>query len=543
MTPKPRLPFFRTSLFMAILVQIPVFITVFMLSAFLTNRSVQDSLYVGLSQKASLALANLRTAASMLIKDGKQADLQRLIENAGASRMVKRIRLISAFDRRVMVSTDHTERGMQIYSPLVESVLSRNSLLKMTDKLDFNEGFEAVVPVSGSLYNSGSGADTIAVLQYVADVSAEKSLKRNVNVALIGQNGLLLLIMVVILFITWEILVSKPLRSFLSVTNAVASGDYSVKIIPKHKDEFAVFAAAFNQMTEEIGLKNEELFKHAETLEAKVAERTELLYKKTVELESTRQRAIDAERSALAGRIAGGVAHEINNPSGFIMSNLESLKGYVASINQLYDSVKSGQELSGQDLAELAWVIGDAPDLIEESLEGMRRIVKIVRSLEISAYPDKGGSHEADITEILGRAIDETCSLIEGDGRLERKWTPGLVLPNVPVLFESALRNILQNSADQVRETGTIEVWAGQETDGVVIRITDTGGGIKPEIIPFLFEPFFTTKELGKGVGIGLAVTKAIIEKAGGAISVASDPGQTVFTVTLPQVAVLQPGI
>jgi signal transduction histidine kinase len=516
------------------MVQIPVFITGILLSAFLTGRLVQNSLYMGLSQKASLALANLRTATSMLIKDGNQADLQRLIENAGASRMVKRIRLISAFDRKVIVSTDPSETGMQIYSPLVESVLSMNSLLRMTDESNFNEGFEAVVPVSGSLYDTVIGADTVAVLQYLADMSAEDSLKQDVFRALVIQNGMLLLIVIVILLIMWEVLVSKPLWNFLSVTNAVAAGDYTVKIVPKHQDEFAMFAAAFNQMIEEIGLKNEELFKYAETLEARVAERTESLYQKTVELESTRQRVINAERSALAGRIAGGVAHEINNPSGFIMSNLESLRGYIDSINPIFNSVKAGLELPEQDISELAWIIDDAPSLIEESLEGMRRIVKIVRGLEISAYPDKGGSHEADVAEILGRAVDDTCALIESEGRLKRYWTSGLVLPNVPVLFESALRNILQNAVDQVMDAGSIEVSAGQEPERMVISITDTGAGIKPEIMPFLFEPFFTTKEPGKGIGIGLAVTKAIIEKAGGSISVESRPGRTIFMVEMP---------
>jgi len=517
------------------MVQIPVFISVFLLSIFLTHRSMQESHYAGLAQKASMALANLRTATSMLIKDGKQEDLQRLIENAGASRMVKRIRLISAFDRKVMVSTDPSENGQQIYSPLVEAVLSRNSLLVMTDKADAEVGFEAVVPVSGSLYNTGSGADTIAVLQYVADISAEKAIDWQVYMALIGQNGLLLLIMVVVLLITWEVFVSKPLRNFFSVVNTVASGDYSVKIIPKRQDEFAAFAMAFNQMTEEIGMKNEELFKHSETLEARVAERTESLYNKTVELETTRQRAIEAERTALAGRIAGGVAHEINNPSGFIMSNMETLKDYISSIKQISGFFTAGGTVPEQELEELAWIVEDAPILLEESMDGMRRIVKIVRSLEISAYPGKGGAGEADLTSILASAIDNTCAAIESDGRLHRTWPQELVIPRVPALFESALSNILQNAVDQVRTTGSIEVSAALESDRAVIRITDTGAGIEAAILPYLFEPFFTTKDPGKGTGLGLAVSKAIIEEAGGSIKVESVKGRTVFSIELPK--------
>ncbi len=536
--PKHHVSFFRTSLFRALMVQIPVFISVFLISIYLTNRSMEENLYSSVSQKASLALANLRTATSMLIKDGKQTDLQRLIENAGASRMVKRIRLISAFDHKIMVSTDPSEKGQQLESPLIDSLLSKHSLLEMTDESSFAEGFEAMVPVSGSLFNTVSGADTIAVLQYIADMHVEKAFERDVFLTLIMQNGFLLFLVVVIMFITWELFVSKPLRNFLAVTNLVTMGDYSVKIVPKHTDEFAAFAVAFNQMIWEIGYKNEELFKHSETLEARVAERTESLYKKTIELEESQQRVMEAERSALAGRIAGGVAHEINNPSGFIMSNLETLKGYIATLSQLRDQISTGREISEEDRSELDWVMQDSPALIEESLDGMHRIVRIVRNLEISAYPDRGGCIDADITDILGRAIEITCATVQREGRLIKRWEPGLHLHSIPILCESALTNILQNAVDHVGETGTIELSVDKDAHHTLIRIANTGTGIPVEIMPYLFEPFFTTKAPGKGTGLGLSISKAIIEKAGGSISVESETGRTVFTIALP----LDPG-
>jgi signal transduction histidine kinase len=287
-------------------------------------------------------------------------------------------------------------------------------------------------------------------------------------------------------------------------------------------------------MIEEIGRKNEELFHHSETLEARVAERTESLYIKTIELEASRQRVIEAERSALAGRIAGGVAHEINNPSGFIMSNLETLKGYIETLSQLRDQISTGREVSESDRSELDWVMEDAPALIEESLDGMHRIVKIARNLEISAYPDKGGYIDADVAYILGRAMDATCAAVQQDGRLIKKMETGLNLRCNPILCESALTNILQNALDHVGETGTIEVGAGKDAHNTIIRIANTGEGIAPEIMPYLFEPFFTTKAPGKGTGLGLTISKGIIEKAGGSIGVESENGRTVFTITLP---------
>ena len=534
LNPGDRTFFLQTSLFRAILIQVPVFVVVFLLSILFTSRLVEDSLYSSLSMKASLALANLRTATSMLMKDGNTVDLQRLIENAGASRMVKRIRLISATERKVIASTDPLEQGQFIASPLIDTVISKHSLLEMTGKSAFGEGYEAVVPVSGSMFNTVSGADTIAVLQYVADMDAEKAFEGNIFLTITVQNGLLLLLVIMSIFVAWAIYVSKPLGIFRRVTELVALGDFSAKIVLERHDEFAVFAHAFNRMIEEIGLKNEELFRYSETLESRVAERTELLYRKTQELEATRQKVIDAERTALAGRIAGGVAHEINNPSGFIMSNLETLTNYIGFFDRMCRSAERNHNMPEKDLSELNWIMEDAPILIRESLDGMRRIVKIVRNLEISAYPDKGGFMEADIADLLDRAVGATCTAMERNGRLVKKWESGLVSQCIPTLCESALANILQNAVDYVADSGRIEVSAEKESHAVVIRIIDTGPGIPHEIIPHLFEPFFTTKAPGKGIGLGLTISKAIIEKAGGSIRVESDPGRTIFSVELP---------
>jgi len=533
-SPAKRPSFRRTTLYLVVLVQVLVFALVFMLSIFLTNRSMTQDLYSGVSQKASLVLANLRIATSLLIKDGKRADLRRLIENSGASRLVKRIRLISATDRRVIVSTDSTEEGMEVTSLLVESVLSRHSMLEMSGMAGLRAQFEAVVPVSGSLFDTGLHSDTVAVLQYIADMSAEKELERDVFLALVGQTALLLSIMVATMVLTWIFFVSRPLERFLAVTNQVAMGDFTVKILPKRQDEFAAFAVAFNQMIEEIGRKNEDLFKYSETLEARVTERTESLHRKTIELEETRQRGIDAERTALAGRIAGGIAHEINNPSSFVMSNLETLKEYVTAIIGIRAHLIAGKPIPEADLAELDWQIADSPKLIDESLNGMHRIIDIVRNLEISVYPDKGGCREADIADVLDRAVTDTCSAIEATGRLHRHWNPGLTSHCIPVLLETAFANILRNAVDQVGESGSIDVWAAVESDRVIIAIADTGVGILPETLSHIFEPFFTTKDPGKGIGLGLTIAKSIIEKAGGRIKVYGAPGQTRFTISLP---------
>jgi len=103
------------------------------------------------------------------------------------------------------------------------------------------------------------------------------------------------------------------------------------------------------------------------------------------------------------------------------------------------------------------------------------------------------------------------------------------------MLCESAFTNILQNAVDHVGVTGTIEVSADMDLDSIIIHIANTGTSIAPESMPYLFEPFFTTKPPGKGTGLGLTISKAIIEKAGGSIEVESGEGRTVFSITLPQ--------
>jgi signal transduction histidine kinase len=234
---------------------------------------------------------------------------------------------------------------------------------------------------------------------------------------------------------------------------------------------------------------------------------------------------------ASLGQLAAGVAHEINNPVGYVMSNLRTLAEYI-------DFFKS--RISGGDVDdELQSVIEDAVSLVDESTDGMLRVTEIVDGLKRFARADDASEVEVDINEL----IDVTLRVLKNELKYNCVVETHLAdLPKVtcnPGQINQVLMNLFVNAKQAIRDRGTISISTTFESDDdggcVRIRVTDTGSGIPPENLTRLFNPFFTTKPVGQGTGLGLSITYSIVKHHGGAIEVESqeDVGTT-FTVTLP---------
>jgi PAS domain S-box-containing protein len=265
------------------------------------------------------------------------------------------------------------------------------------------------------------------------------------------------------------------------------------------------------------------------------------------QLQEAQAQLLQSEKMASIGQLAAGIAHEINNPIGFINSNMGALRGYVDTLCELTDSFdQTIQDISGQEelkakiaqfkkQADYAFLKEDVADLVKESLDGLKRVRDIVQSLKDFAHIGDTGWQYAD----LHAGIDSTLTIASNEFKYKAtvKKEYGL-LPQVKCLasqLNQVHMNLIVNAAQAIKENGVITIRTGCENDWVWVEIGDNGAGIPPDILNRIFEPFFTTKPVGKGTGLGLSLSYNIVAKHGGRIEVSSELGKgTRFTVHLP---------
>jgi len=299
--------------------------------------------------------------------------------------------------------------------------------------------------------------------------------------------------------------------------------------------------------------KVRELEQLNENLEQRVQERTAELNERNDEIQQAyddlkrvQAQLLQQDKMASVGQLAAGVAHEINNPMGFIISNLGSLGKYVEKLTAYLDVDE--KLLSGCDPAirlmatqerqkyKIDRIRKDMPDLINESSEGAQRVRQIVQDLKSFSRVDSGAFAAADINEglestlsIAWNELKYKTTVTREYGQLPRVWC------NMGQLNQVFL-NILVNAAHAIVDHGEIRLTTWQDGDSVRITISDSGGGILPENLKRIFDPFFTTKEVGKGTGLGLSIAyDIVVNKHGGRIEVASEVGAgTTFAIVLP---------
>jgi len=274
-------------------------------------------------------------------------------------------------------------------------------------------------------------------------------------------------------------------------------------------------------------------------------EESDLTHEQLVEAQS---QLLQSEKMAAIGQLAAGVAHEINNPVGYINSNIGTLRGYVHDLFrmlQAYQQLEQHVVDDHQILTELNalkkeldldYLQRDIVDLINESQEGVTRVRQIVQDLKDFSRVDDAEWHWAN----LHQGIDSTLNIVHN----ELKYKADVIkqygeLPEVECIsaqINQVVMNLLVNAAHAIEGHGTITIRTGtvEKGDQVWVSIADTGKGIEKNNLKKVFNPFFTTKPVGKGTGLGLSLAYRILEKHGGRIAVESAPGNTVFTFWLP---------
>jgi len=257
-------------------------------------------------------------------------------------------------------------------------------------------------------------------------------------------------------------------------------------------------------------------------------------------LEQANRQLLQSEKLAAIGQLAAGVAHEINNPVGYVYSNLQSLGTYLEDLFRLTDAVDSATRI--EDLQAIkknidySFLKGDLKDLLAESREGIERVKTI-----ISAMKDFSHIEEEEFTlSDLHRGIETTLNVVNN----ELKYKATVIkefgeLPEVECIssqINQVIMNLLVNAAHAIEEFGEIVIRTRCSSDQVLIEVEDNGKGIAEENLHRIFEPFFTTKPVGKGTGLGLSLSFNIIQKHNGSITAehaASGKG-TCFRIALP---------
>ncbi len=309
--------------------------------------------------------------------------------------------------------------------------------------------------------------------------------------------------------------------------------------------------AQLKDKAEQLACSEEKYRKLSESLEIEVQNKTE-------EIRLAHAKLMQQEKMAAIGQLSAGMAHEINNPLGFILSNLETLKSYGDDLSKLLTGYRALFELcrdhwSEGDNAAIAsqarivqedeqaldseFLLADIPVLVDESMTGARRIKKIVKDLKAVARP--GESQEEFIN--VHESIDAVLTIVENrfqDGiTVSKSYGPVPLISGYPQEISQIWLNLIINALDAMEEEGMLEIVTKAEKGHVQVIICDSGHGISPEHLSKIFDPFFTTKDVGQGTGLGLHLVYHLATKHGGQIEVHSQVGQgSRFTVQLPAV-------
>jgi len=270
------------------------------------------------------------------------------------------------------------------------------------------------------------------------------------------------------------------------------------------------------------------------------------------QLVSAQGMLLESEKMASLGQLAAGVAHEINNPIGYIASNSRSLQEYIRDLSQLLDTYQSLEQSlpeqaqrqinKAKEQLDYAFLRRDIHSLMHDTQEGIDRITEIVKDLLTYSRNGEKKFRYQDIHEGLESTLNVVWNELKYKLELEKDYGD---LPQINCMISQlnqVFMNLIVNAGHAVGKEGKLKISTRQYGDQVCIRFRDNGCGIDPEHIPKLFDPFFTTKPVGTGTGLGLSVSAGIIKDHNGHIEVDSEPGQgTCFSVWLPIEQASQP--
>ncbi len=308
------------------------------------------------------------------------------------------------------------------------------------------------------------------------------------------------------------------IRWLLSTTVSVKKDEVIWLVVPYYQDSIDeeylyVLDTALAQL--KTGLNRR-------TNEAKILKRNQTLQETIANLESTRKQLIQSEKMASLGQLAAGVAHEINNPIGFIQSNLQTLKHYIN--NLLSYSEKIGVAISSKSAddsfhqllkktLDIDYIFEDVDDLIDSNLDGIGRVSEIVSGLK--TFTHSGNDEEfipVKINEVVEQSLKIAWNSIKYDYNLTNELTDLPTIKGNPGQLQQVFINFFVNATQAMPEGGTLSITEERHEDFFIVKVSDTGVGMDEHTLNQLFTPFYTTKPVGEGTGLGLSISYAILE-------------------------------
>jgi signal transduction histidine kinase len=309
-----------------------------------------------------------------------------------------------------------------------------------------------------------------------------------------------------------------------------------------------------------LAINNAESFRTIEelsrTLEEKVRVRTEQLRTANEELrgayrdlQAAQMQLVQREKMASVGQLVAGVAHELNNPIGFVFSNVTTLDDFIRRLRAMLDAYGEA-ELSAGDRARIAarreelkidYALKYLDAMIHGIREGAERTRKIVRDLRVFARTSDDPWQPVDLHEELDASLRLLNHLLKDRISVERAYRLADSVECVRSQIDQVFLNLLANAAQAIQGPGVIGIETRRDGPMAVVTIRDTGPGIAPDVLGRIFDPFFTTKPVGEGTGLGLSISYEIVKKHGGELRADSAPARgAVFTVRLPVSATTQ---
>ena len=460
---------------------------------------------------SNLVHSGLDWALTPLLAMDKTEAITRLLENIGADRSIIVAMVVGANGGIIAKSGLEVIKTAIPKLPLNELFDGRAPMVSAWDE----NAFFSATPIKGqdsSLeHNSAVAAVFILGLRMDAYFDSYRSFITLLN--LIAIASLTIFAAVLIYFMKrWFF---QPLRTFGTTAALVRDGNHSAHLGPEVESQTKNYSEAQEN------------------------------------LQKTRDMLVRQEKMAMLGRLAAGVAHEINNPIGYIQANLSTMAKYLTSLiavidagNKLAEAAAGGgagiaeasrafeETKRGQDLD---FLMEDIVPLIDDSRKGALRIGEIVQGLRAFAHDDEGVRKPCDINLILGAS----CTVVEYQLKyhcvVEKDFGPLPMISGSSSRLEQVFINLLTNAGDAINGQGTIRLRSFTDGGYLMVTVSDDGMGMSPETASHIFEPFFTTKEIGKGNGLGLSISLGIINEHGGRIEVESEIGLgSTFTVVLP---------